>query len=110
MTSDSVKFIIRCNFGTDEFQPDNAIALLSASGEFFEELSSASALSTSDKQPLLWVKNKILQGKDCCGGDYPANYLKNISDSLQWLPKQTFSAFVKESEVASLTFLKINPN
>lgn len=107
LTPESVKFILRNNLWTRKFQPDNANALLSSSREFVKELISTPSLSPSEKRSLLWVKNKICDGKECCRND--TSNLRNIFDVSEWMPDQTFSGFVKEGEIASLHISKDKP-
>ena len=99
LTPESVKFILRDNLWTRKFQPDDANALLSSSREFIKELISTPGLSSKEKRSLLLVKNKIYAGKECCRND--TSNSENIFDISEWMPKQTFSGFVKESEIVS---------
>ena len=107
LTPESVKFILRDNLWTRKFQPDDANALLSSSREFIKELISTPGLSSKEKRSLLLVKNKIYAGKECCRND--TSNLENIFDISEWMPKQTFSGFVKESEIVSLHISRDKP-
>lgn len=100
LTAEIVNEIVEINFTSLDFQPNSSVPLLSASDQFISELLRTPSLPNDKKNTLLWVKNNKKTKGFChqlvCEDE------NEIFDSSEWLPKQTFTAFQKESELVSL--------
>ena len=100
LTAEIAREIVKINFSSLEFQPNSAVPLLSATDQFINELLRTQSLENDTKSTLLWVKNNK-KTERCCH-QFNNDEQSEIFDSSEWLPKQTYKAFQKESEVVSL--------